>query len=89
MPKPMADQWPPIPGARRRVCGCTTPTPDPASPCGHKRYRSDLPCGAIADDDWHDRRTWEQDRGLWHGYQATRCATCGHAIEPVKEETHA
>lgn len=66
------------------ICGCTTPTPDPDSDCGHKRYRTDLPCGATASHDWHDRRTWEQDPELWHAHVPTRCLSCGHAIEEVR-----
>lgn len=63
---------------------CTTPTPDPASPCGQRDHPKGLPCGATASDGWHDRRTWEQEPELWHPHQPTRCLTCGHPIEEAR-----
>ena len=64
-----------------RRCRCTTPAPDPASPCGFKEGGpKDIPCGAVAHHDWHDKRFWWQEPWLWHPHQPTRC-TCGHPIE--------
>jgi hypothetical protein len=65
-------------------CGCFDPTPDATSPCGDDRDGHDLPCGAVASDDWHDRRTWEHDPELWHPHQPTRCERCGHQLEAVR-----
>lgn len=71
-------------GTVTSACGCPSPSPDPTSPCGHREGGpSDLPCGALASDGWHDRRTWEQDPELWHPHVPTRCADCGHPIERV------
>ena len=50
-------------------CGCTTPTPDPASPC-----REAL-CGVPEDASVHV----EDEQG--HQHQPTRCAQCHHPIE--------
>ena len=61
-------------------CECTTPTPDPASPCGalvatggnaHVAEWQD--CGRPADGIHHMPA---------HDYRATRC-TCGHQLEAV------
>lgn len=62
-----------------RSCGCTTPTPDPTSPCG-------LGCGQAADGPVHgDPSGWPWgSRHLAHPHQPTRCLTCGHAIEEVR-----
>lgn len=65
------------------VCDCVDPTADPDSPCGDDRDGHDLPCGAVASDDWHDRRTWQHDPELWHPHQPTRCL-CGHPLEAVR-----
>lgn len=65
-------------------CGCTTPTTDPASPCGFKSGGPlDIPCGATGSDDWHKRSFWWQEPWLYHPHLPTRC-TCGHPIEPVR-----
>ena len=70
-------------GVVTTACGCTTPTPDPASPCGalvatggnaHVAEWQD--CGRPADGIHHMPA---------HDYRATRC-TCGH---PIEEATRA
>lgn len=68
----------------RIPCACTTPTPDPDSPCGQRDHPKGLPCGAVASDGWHDRRTWQHDPELWHPHHPTRCLACGHALEAVR-----
>jgi hypothetical protein len=53
------------------ICGCTTPTPDPASPCGYvgclAAWHCDGTCPA------HDRSV------ILHPHVPTLC-TCGHAL---------
>lgn len=56
--------------------GCTTPTPDPASPCGRLLVDEDLlgvefPCGWPETGIVHDRH---------HPHRPTTCAACGHGI---------
>ncbi len=72
--------------AGTRVCGpcylwndiCTTPTPDPSSPCG---YRFDFwtmtdVCEMPGD---HPMHLYSNAR-MYHDFVPTRC-TCGHPIE--------
>lgn len=73
------DQMPWLKPERRRhfICGCTTPTPDPASPCDLEwcQHR-----GAYW---WHTALRVGGDHDQWdrlHPHQPTRC-TCGHPIE--------
>ena len=79
-------RWCMAPGAAAGWCTCQNPQPDPASPCAHRWYTGDLPCGREQDgpDDWHDMRTWEQDPELWHPHFPTLCVTCHHAIEATR-----
>jgi hypothetical protein len=53
-------------------CSCTTPTPDPSSPCGWRGRDGtwEIPC----------RNGGTLHEGLLHPHQPTRC-TCGHPIE--------
>lgn len=65
-----------------RRCRCTTPTPDPASPCGYNACDSDpfwhecatVPCVV-------DRFGYSHPHEACHPHQPTRCLTCGHPIE--------
>jgi len=59
-------------------CGCTTPEPDPASPCGY----------IYVEGDGGERCAWEPQEHFRsgmadHPHQPTRCARCGDAVEPV------
>jgi hypothetical protein len=71
-------------------CGCTTPTPDPASACG---FVGCVGAGAHAG---RDGEPWAvcvggpacppshpDDPGC-HSHQPTRCLTCGHPIEEAR-----
>lgn len=69
---------------------CTTPTPDPASPCGFEdpwaKYGHPFPpCGR---PETHTHHTFSGGRGETpdggHFYRPTRC-TCGHAIEAAPQ----
>ncbi len=57
------------------TCGCMTPTPDPASPCG----------AAWPDGENCAMTEYPHDRpmGPSHEYIPTRC-TCGHVIEAAR-----
>lgn len=57
-------------------CGCTTPTPDPASPCGFEG------CLIPPGKPWH---VWADDiepDALHHKRIPSRCL-CGHALVPA------
>jgi hypothetical protein len=76
--------------AGTRVCGncyvenkvCTTPTPDPASPCGWT-YGNGEPCDVPADRLIHPASTRPFYGLNTHDFVPTRC-TCGHPIERVR-----
>lgn len=62
-----------VPDIDGYACGCTTPTPDPTSPCGQLVrccHLYEMPCGTAKDD----------HGGIAHRHLPTRC-TCGHPIE--------
>lgn len=59
-------EWLPDISPYREACNCTTPTPDPTSPCSAVR------CG--------DREVIHRAYGYAHAYRPSRC-TCGHPIE--------
>lgn len=54
-------------------CGCTTPTPDPASPCG--AFVGRVRCY------WNHGIQTSADDEVGHPHQPTRCLTCHHEIE--------
>jgi hypothetical protein len=60
------------------VCGCTTPEPDPASPCGRMYLWTTgvLPCM------WYPAQHPEQSG---HTHQPTLCLRCHHPIERAPE----
>lgn len=58
-----------------RTTFCTTPTPDPASPCGYEYKEDGAPCGFRRSMGGHEFVDAD------HPHQPTRC-TCGH---PIKE----
>ena len=68
-------------------CGCQTPTPDRASPCGWEMDRGQGRCDLAANraehrgcDDWRCQHDGRRRGYNCHRYRPTRC-TCGHPIE--------
>lgn len=67
------------------LCGCTTPTPDPTSPCGYEGCD-----GETAHWSWTEPGTLtepgaycqHEERWDCHPYVPTLCV-CGHPIEAV------
>ena len=81
----------------RDICGCLTPDPDPASPCGFSTAMDILgPCGMPAVSWQHFRCiVSENDRegpcpdpcpptDGCHPHQPT-CCVCGHAIQEASK----
>ena len=78
-------RWCMAPGPASGYCGCTEPTPDPASPCGIDRCD-----GETAHWSWTEPGTLtepgaycqHEERWDCHPYVPAKC-TCGHAIQPI------
>lgn len=58
-------------------CGCTTPQPDPASPCGYAFGRCESPAAHAGCGRAHEAID------TCHDHVPTRCLNCQHPIREV------